>query len=267
MLSRETNKFRYFLEFAYNGKFYHGWQIQPNALTVQEVLNKSFSTLLDQEINMLGAGRTDTGVHAAHFVAHMDVQNPILDPDDLVFRANRFLKGGIRIDTIQAVPSDLHARFSALSRTYHYIISRKKSPFLEDFSWYLSRDMNFASICEATEILSGFKDFTSFARLHSDNKTNDCIIFKANWKQEGDNWIFSIRADRFLRNMVRAIVGTLVDVGTGKINTDDFRTIILAKDRSAAGQSAPAQGLFLTNVEYQEEKFRTTPRPPFFKFF
>ncbi len=267
MLSREINRYRYFLEFAYNGKLYHGWQIQPNALTVQEELNNAFSTLLGEKINLVGAGRTDAGVHAAHFVAHMDLAAPVLDPAELVFKANRFIQGGIRIDAVREVASDFHARFSALSRTYHYIISRKKSAFLDDFSWSLSRDMNFDKICEASECLSSFTDFTSFARLHTDNKTNDCQVALASWKQYDDTWVFKVKADRFLRNMVRAMVGTLIDVGLGKISPDGFREIILAKDRSAAGQSAPAQGLFLTHVEYPKDGFQTSPRSPFFKFF
>jgi len=267
MLSRETNGFRYFIEFAYNGKFYHGWQIQPNAITVQEVMNKAFSTLLGEEVNLVGAGRTDTGVHASHFVAHMDLSLPLSDPLDLVYKANRFLQGGVRIDRIQEVAPDLHARFSALSRTYHYIISRSKAPFMDDFSWNISRDMDFEKIILATESLGGFTDFTSFARLHADNKTNDCKIMDTKWQQCGDIWVFSIKADRFLRNMVRAIVGTLADVGTGKISSKEFQDIIMIKDRSKAGQSAPAQGLFLTHVEYPEDGFTTSPQSPFYRFF
>lgn len=267
MLSREINRYRYFIEFAYNGKLYHGWQIQPNAITVQEVLNRAFSILLGEEINLVGAGRTDAGVHAAHFVAHMDLASPVPDPAELVYKANRFIQEGIRIDAVREVAPDLHARFSALSRTYHYIISRKKSIFLDDFSWVFSRDMDFDKICEASDSLSSFTDFTSFARLHADNKTNDCQVFIASWKQYEDIWVFQVKADRFLRNMVRAMVGTLVDVGLGRISSDDFSKIILAKDRSVAGQSAPAQGLFLTHVEYAKDGILTSPRSPFFRFF
>lgn len=267
MLSLETNKYRYFIEFAYNGKTFHGWQIQPNAITVQEELNRAFSVLLGEQVNLVGAGRTDTGVHAAHFVAHMDVTIPILKPDEMVFKVNRYLQGGIHIDSIIEVASDLHARFSAISRTYNYIISRKRSVFLEDFTWYLPQEMDFDKMCEASGCLSEFKDFTSFARLHADNKTNDCIIALAGWKRYSDFWVFEIKADRFLRNMVRAIVGTLVDVGKGKIRQDEFRRIILNKDRSLAGQSAPAQGLFLTHVEYPRDGFISSPKSPFYNFF
>ncbi len=267
MLSRETNKYRYFIEFAYNGKSYHGWQIQPNALTVQEVLNNTFSTLLGEQVNLVGAGRTDTGVHAAHFVAHVDLKLPILNPEEMVYKANRFIQGGIRIDAIREVSSDLHARFSALSRTYHYVVSRKKSVFLGDFAWHISRDLDFDLLCEAAKSLTGYTDFTSFARLHADNKTNDCKVVLANWKKYGDYWVFQIKADRFLRNMVRAIVGTLLEVGRNKITLDEFREIILAKDRSLAGQSAPAHGLFLSHVEYPQEGFQTSPRSPFFELF
>lgn len=267
MLSQKPNGYRYFVEFAYNGKPYHGWQIQPNALTVQEDMNKAFSTILGEDLNMVGAGRTDTGVHASHFVAHMDLVKEISDPEGLVFKANRFLNGGINISRIQLVDPDLHARFSALSRTYHYIISRDNSPFMDDFSWFCPREMNLDSIREATEKLKRVTDFTSFARLHADNKTNDCKIMDAEWAEYGSSWVFKVKADRFLRNMVRAIVGTLVDVGAGKTSQKEFMKIIDAKDRSAAGQSAPAKGLFLTHVEYPKDGFQTSPRSPFYRFF
>lgn len=267
MLSQESTGFRYFIELAFNGKFFHGWQVQPNAITVQEVLNQAFTTLLGESVNLVGAGRTDTGVHASHYVAHMNLSARIIDTDDLVFKANRFLPGSIRIDKIAPVSPDLHARFSAVSRTYNYIISRHKSPFMEDFSWILNRKLDFQVMKNASETISGFTDFTSFARLHSDNKTNECNILSAGWEDYGDYWIFSITADRFLRNMVRAIVGTMVEAGIGKISLDDLKIIIASKDRSAAGQSAPPQGLFLTHIQYPAGTFNTNPASPFIKFF
>jgi len=267
MLSQEAPVYRYFLELAYKGKFFHGWQVQPNAFTVQEALNQAFSTLLHEKINLVGAGRTDTGVHASHFVAHFDLRTPIKDKSELLFKLNRFLKTGIRIDTIREVGLDLHARFSATSRTYHYIITPERSPFLEDYSWSIPRSLNYDSICEATDSLKNYTDFTSFARLHTDNKTNNCLIADIRWEQNDDYLLFRIQADRFLRNMVRAIVGTLVDVGLGRTSLQEFQDIINAKDRSAAGQSAPAHGLFLTHVEYPQDCFMTTPRSPFYGFF
>ncbi len=267
MLSNKTSGNRYFVEFAYNGGKYHGWQIQPNAITIQEVLNKALSTLLKQDINMVGAGRTDTGVHASHFVAHFDINEEIMDQKDLVIRMNRFLGSDIRIDRIMKVQNDLHARFSALSRTYNYVVSRKKSPFLNDFSWTIYYQLDFDRICEATKCLKEYTDFTSFARLHADTKTNDCDIREAEWLVKGDYWVFRIKANRFLRNMVRAIVGTLVEVGRDKISLDEFKQIIESKNRSSAGQSAPPQGLFLTHIEYPDDKFKASPGPIFFDLF
>ncbi len=264
MLSIKTSGNRYFVEFAYNGGKYHGWQVQPNAVTVQEVLTKAISTLLRQEVNLVGAGRTDAGVHASHFVAHFDIDEEIIDNNVLVDKLNRFLGSDIRIDRILKVPNDLHARFSALSRTYHYVISRKKSPFLNDFAWNIYQPLDYDKMQEATKHILEYRDFTSFARLHADTKTNDCEIMEAEWFEKGDYWVLRIQANRFLRNMVRAIVGTMVEVGRGKISLDDFRRIIELKNRSLAGQSAPPQGLFLTHIEYPDDIFKASPRRVFF---
>lgn len=251
------------MELAFNGKGYHGWQIQPNAISVQEVLNKALSTLLGSEINIVGAGRTDTGVHASHFVAHFDSSLKIANPGQFLFKINRFGLKGIRIDKIQEVHNDLHARFDAVSRTYHYLVSETISPFMADFSWYQYRKLDIAAMNDASAILKTYDDFTSFARLHTDTRTNNCRIIDAGWKDTGEILVFRITADRFLRNMVRAIVGTMADLGAGKIGIDDFKSIIESKDRSNAGQSAPPEGLFLSHVEYRKEDFITTPIAPF----
>jgi tRNA pseudouridine38-40 synthase len=267
MLSGKPSNYRYFVEFAFNGKRFHGWQIQPNALTVQEEMNKSFSTLLGHAVNLIGAGRTDTGVHASHFVAHFDYPGKLEDLRDFTYRINRFLKNDIRIDRIVNVDGESHARFSAVSRTYHYLIGLEKDPFMEDFSWRPGYALDIEIMSEASGILPSYNDFTSFARLHADANNNLCNVIRADWNRQGEYLVFSIKANRFLRNMVRAIVGTLADVGSGKITVDDFRQIIELKDRSRAGQSAPPQGLFLTHIEYPDDIFPSSPRPPFYRLF
>ena len=244
---------RYFIQLSFKGTNYHGWQIQPNAISVQEVLEKSLSTLLREEISVVGAGRTDTGVHASFFVLHFDSLQQDLDSGNFVFKLNRFLPADIGIHKIIKAGNDAHARFSAASRTYQYFVATDKNPFSTDTSFYYSGNLDMCKMNEAAAILFEYEDFTSFSRLHTDVKTNNCKIFLANWKKEGSQLIFTIKADRFLRNMVRAIVGTLLEVGKGKITVEDFRQIIEKKDRGVAGASAPAQGLFLTDIEYPEE--------------
>ncbi|MCD6347850.1 MAG: tRNA pseudouridine(38-40) synthase TruA [Bacteroidales bacterium] len=267
MLSINHSGKRYLLELAYNGYAYHGWQIQPNAWTVQAELKKAFSLLLNEEVNIVGAGRTDTGVHASHFVAHFDFLGDDIDCPDLKFKLNRFLKKDIRIDRLQPVSDDFHARFSALSRTYHYLISREKQPFINNLTWLYDGSLDGDTMNEAARILMKYDDFTSFARLHSDSKTNICSIQNAEWQCTDILCVFKIQADRFLRNMVRAIVGTMVEVGKGKMTVDDFEAVILAKNRSSAAQSAPPEGLFLTEVNYPEEIFEINPIKPFSWFF
>lgn len=242
---------RYFIEFSYNGKNYFGYQIQPKDISVQEVLERALSTLLRERIKTTGAGRTDTGVHAKKMYAHFDTEQ-VLDPN-LVYRLNSFLPGDIAIYRIFRVRDDLHARFDATYRTYHYFVSLKKDPFNQDFCWQFKKDrpLDVEKMNQAAKILFEYEDFGSFAKVGADNKTNICKIYKAEWTQEGDLLKFTISADRFLRNMVRAIVGTLVDVGTGKIGLEDFRNIIEKQDRGSAGTSAPAQGLFLVDVGYE----------------
>lgn len=243
---------RYFIEFSYCGKNYFGYQIQPKQNSVQAELEKALSTLLREEIKTTGAGRTDTGVHAKKIFAHFDTSQ-IIDKD-FCRRINSFLPPDIAVKKIFEVPQDLHARFSATYRSYEYYISLEKDPFSQNSAWQIwKRELDINKMNQACEILFDYEDFSSFAKVGSDNKTNICKIYHAYWKQEGQQLIFFIRADRFLRNMVRSIVGTMIEVGSGKIQPEDLRDIILKKNRNAAGTSAPAQGLFLVDVGYDWE--------------
>jgi tRNA pseudouridine38-40 synthase len=249
-------KTRYFIFISYKGTSYHGWQIQPNSVTVQKILNDALSIVLNEKISTTGAGRTDTGVHAALFCAHFDSDSPDLSSaGNLIFKLNRFLPDDISISSLKKVVADAHARFSAVSRTYRYNISRIKDPFFDHSSWFLFGDIDVASMNHACRLLLQHSDFTSFSRLHSGSKTNICKIYNAAWEEVDNRLIFTIKADRFLRNMVRAIVGTMVEVGLGKMNPGKFEEIIISRDRCRAGKSAPAKGLFLTDIEYPEEIF------------
>lgn len=241
---------RYFLQLSYKGTRYFGWQRQPNAVSMQEVIEKTLSTVLREEIAVVGAGRTDTGVHASFYVLHFDVLNEIMEPEKLLYHLNRFLPDDIAIQKIKKVNSDFHARFSAVSRTYKYYISMVKDPFTTDTSYQFTVPLDIEKMNEAAKMLFEYIDFTSFAKLHTDVKTNNCKIFQAEWETEDNQLVFTIKADRFLRNMVRAIVGTLLEVGKDKITVDDFRKIIEKKNRGAAGTSAPPQGLFLVDIGY-----------------
>jgi len=242
---------RYFIDISYDGSNYHGWQIQPNADTVQHQINLAFSTILNEEINVLGAGRTDTGVHAKKMIAHFDT-NQTIDFEKFKYRINGFLKNDISLNDIYKVKEDAHARFSAISRTYEYRVSRTKNPFSVN-SYFLLRDLDFQSMKKACKFLHGNHDYTSFAKLHSENYTNNCEVFIANWKEDENLLIFTIKANRFLRNMVRAIVGTLIEIGEGKISFSDIETILMSKDRAKAGYSVPANGLSLIDIEYPKE--------------
>jgi tRNA pseudouridine38-40 synthase len=247
---------RYFIFIAYKGTSYHGWQIQPNSVTVQKILDDTLCTVLNEKISTIGAGRTDAGVHALVFCAHFESISPDLDTrKNLVYRLNSFLPRDISVNSIRRVLPDASARFSATSRTYRYNISRNKDPFLHSSSWYIHGDINIGSMNEACSKLFNYSDYTSFSKLHSDTKTNLCKIYEASWTEEGNLLVFTIKADRFLRNMVRAIVGTLVEIGRGKMKPDEFDEIILAKNRCRAGKSAPAKGLFLAHIEYPDEIF------------
>ncbi|MDP2336441.1 MAG: tRNA pseudouridine(38-40) synthase TruA [Bacteroidota bacterium] len=246
---------RYFIELAYKGTNFHGWQIQPNAVSVQECLDKALSVLTRETIAVTGAGRTDTGVHASYFVAHFDSSKLNLDHPDFVHKLNSFLGKNIVIFRVSKVNSEAHARFDAVSRTYQYHINLKKDPFSLETSWYFFRQPDLVKMNEASRILFEYNDFTSFSKLHTEVKTNNCKIYCAEWVQKGSDIVFTVKADRFLRNMVRALVGTILEVGVGKISLDEFRAIIEQKDRGAAGLSVPAHGLFLTDIEYPESIF------------
>ena len=239
---------RYFIYLSYNGTNYNGWQTQPNAPSVQKTLEKCLSVLLLQPISITGAGRTDTGVHAEMMTAHFDVETPIKNISLLVKKLNSFLPKDIAVQKI--VELDLHARFDAISRSYEYRITLQKNPFLNDFAYYFHGKLDFEMMNEAAKTLFDYTDFTSFSKLHTDVKTNNCRIIHAEWTQRGEEWIFKIAADRFLRNMVRAIVGTLLEVGKGKMTIKQFRQVIEAKDRCQAGTSVPACGLYLVHVCY-----------------
>ncbi len=246
---------RYFLQCSYKGTNYHGWQIQPNAISVQEVLEDALSKILREKIAVMGAGRTDTGVHASFFILHFDTSVAEIDSAKMVHKLNSFLPHDIAVQKIWKVDNDAHARFSALSRTYKYFISTEKNPFNSEISFRYLKPLDLGKMNEAAQTLFNYTDFTSFSRLHTDVKTNNCKIYEAEWTQEINQLVFTIKADRFLRNMVRAIVGTLLEVGRGKLSVDEFKNSIELKDRGAAGASAPAQGLFLVEIEYPEEVY------------
>ena len=245
---------RYFLEIAYNGKAYFGWQRQPNQISVQQVLEETLSVLLRTEIKITAAGRTDTGVHAKQLFAHFDF-DVLKDKVELIFRINSFLPKDISVKNIMEVADDAHARFDAIQREYEYRISIGKDPFSQDFAFQLFKKPNVDLMDRAAQMLLRHKDFQCFSRSKTDVKTYNCKIEKANWELEDDFLIFTIVADRFLRNMVRAIVGTLLDVGFGKTTMEDFQKILNSKNRGEAGASAPAHGLYLKKVVYPENIF------------
>ena len=240
---------RYFIELSYNGKKYHGWQIQPDVISVQEKLNDAISTILQKKVEVVGAGRTDTGVHASQMFAHFDIENLI--KGDVVHKLNSILPNDITVYKVFLVDDEMHARFNAESRSYEYRIWLGRNPFLLDFSWQIhSQKPDLSKMNEAANTLLEYTDFQTFSKVKTEVYTFNCDVTAAFWKQEGDLLTFHISANRFLRNMVRAIVGTLVDVGLGKISTNDFRQIIESKNRSNAGLSVPAKGLFLTQIKY-----------------
>lgn len=240
---------RYYIELAYKGTNYHGWQIQPDADSVQETLNKALSVLLKTKIDIMGAGRTDSGVHAKQMFAHFDFDEAI-DSKQLIYKLNSFLPKDIVIFTIFKVDEEAHARFDATKRTYEYHIHTKKDAFENDGSYQFHLPLNCDKMNEACKLLLKHTDFECFSKVHTDVNTFNCKIVEAHWKQEGSKIVFTISADRFLRNMVRAIVGTMINIGTEKISLVDFEKIIESKDRSQAGYSVPAHGLYLTKIEY-----------------
>jgi len=246
---------RYFIYLSYKGTAYHGWQIQPNGLSVQEVLTKSLYTVFRTETEITGAGRTDSGVHARLMVAHFDTDKEIESLTGLTVKLNSILPKDIAVSKIVEVKPDAHARFDAISRKYEYHIVTSKNVFKSEYAARFNEHLDFEAMNQAAAILKEYSDFTSFSKLHTDVKTNNCVIHQASWTQNEGEWIFTIEADRFLRNMVRAIVGTLLEVGRAKMTIELFREIIEAKNRCKAGTSVPAQGLYLVDVQYPEDLF------------
>ena len=240
---------RYFIELSYNGKNYHGWQTQPDVISVQEKINSALSTLYQQEIQVVGAGRTDTGVHASQMFAHFDVDKIV--KGDLVFKLNSILPQDIVVYRVFEVDAEKHARFDAVSRSYEYKVWLGRNPFLLDFSWQIhSQNLDIKIMNEAAKLLLEYENFQTFSKVKTEVYTFNCNVTEAFWEQKGNELTFTISANRFLRNMGRAIVGTLVDVGLGKLTVTDFRKIIESKNRSNAGLSVPAKGLFLTQIKY-----------------
>lgn len=244
---------RYFVEFAYHGAAYHGWQKQTNATTVQAIMEDVLSKLLAEETQLIAAGRTDTGVHARQMWAHFDTPEKLSSSEQFAFRLNAFLPADIAVKRVCAVPEDAHARFSATKRSYRYYVHYKKSPFLSDRSWYLRKRPNTDKMDEAAELIKAFDDFSAFARSNDAATHHRCHIFESMWEHRGEGSVYLIQANRFVRNMVRAIVGTLMEVGYEKCDTAALRSIVESGDRRRAGESAPAHGLFLEGVEYPED--------------
>ncbi|WP_276498303.1 tRNA pseudouridine(38-40) synthase TruA [Pontibacter litorisediminis] len=245
---------RYFLEIAYDGTRFHGWQVQPNALSVQEVLEDSLNKVLREPVSTTGSGRTDTGVHASQQFVHFNAQQP-LDPQQVVYRLNRILPEDISAVDLYLVQPDAHARYDAFARTYHYHITLRKNPFKRYHAWYHSRPLDVEKMNEAAAILLKYEDFTTFSKVKGDTKHYRCNMYEAVWRQAGEELQFTIRANRFLRGMVRLIVGTLVDVGRGKLTVQEFEQIVASQDRRRSSGAAPSEGLYLAKVEYPSELF------------
>ena len=241
---------RYLLELSYNGANYHGWQTQPNSITVQEIIESGISTLLSEKISVVGAGRTDAGVHASYFCAHFDYKDEIQEKADFIFKLNSFLPTDISINNIFKVKNDFHARFDALIRTYQYKLHTEKNPFLANSSYYLKKNIDFNKMNLAVLKLFNYRNFKCFSKSNTDVHTFDCDIKSAGWKFNETHWVFEISANRFLRNMVRAIVGTLIEIGEGKHEITHIDYVIKSKNREIAGYSVPAQGLYLSNIIY-----------------
>lgn len=243
---------RYFLTLAYNGTSFHGWQRQPNARSVQQELEEALSTLLRESITIVGAGRTDTGVHAKEMMAHFEANLSLETEENLPYLLNRFLKEDIVIYSLDKVKADAHARFDAIARTYEYHLGFQKKPFKQQLYYYFHQPVSLEKMNEAAKILLEYEDFEAFAKTHSDVKTFLCKVTKAHWESTADGALFTITSNRFLRNMVRSIVGTLLEVGTGKIPVAEMHKIIKSKNRGEAGFSVPASGLYLTEIKYPQ---------------
>lgn len=241
---------RYFITLSYDGTNYHGWQVQPNADSVQARLNDALSKLLAAETECVGAGRTDAGVHASMMVAHFDTDRE-LDCENFAFRLNRIVPKDIAVQRVERVADEMHARFSAKSRTYHYYVYTRKNPYRRHYATQLHFSPDYDAMNEAAKELLRVEDFTSFSKVNNDQKTNICDVTRAQWVQvKDDMWRFEITANRFLRNMVRAVVGTLLEVGRGRMTKDEFCRVISQKDRCSAGESVPGNALFLVDIKY-----------------
>ena len=250
---------RYFVTLSYDGTSYHGWQVQPNGNTVQEQLQHALTLLLRTLTEVTGAGRTDTGVHARMMVAHFDYTGGALDCTQLAYKLNRLLPRDIAVQQVEPVADDMHARFSAVARTYYYYIHTCKDPFLRHYSYELHYDLDFSLMNQAAALLLQHDDFGAFCKSHTDVKTTLCHVMKAEWRQTAPGrWLFEIRANRFLRNMVRAVVGTLIEVGRHRMTLADFQRVISTGRRTEAGESVPANALFLQFIEYDHSERGTT---------
>ncbi len=240
---------RFFITLSYHGKSYHGWQKQPNAVTVQETVENCFYKIFQEKVKLVGAGRTDTGVHARQFIAHFDLDTDF-NTQHLVYKLNRMLPADISVKALHRVASDAHARFDALTREYKYYISTQKDPFKAEFSALVKRKINIEAMNQAADLLKSHRDFQCFSKVKTDVKTYHCHIKTAYWKREGNQLVFTIVANRFLRNMVRAIVGTLLEIGIGQRSLEDLKSTLESKNRNRAGKSVVAKGLFLHRIEY-----------------
>lgn len=250
-----TFQLRYFIKLAYKGTNYHGWQVQLNAITVQELLNKSFSTIFRTPLEVVGAGRTDNGVHAEEFYAHVDIENEF-KAEEIIYKVNALLPNDIVVYNIFKTTENAHARFDAISRSYEYRIFLGKNPFYTETAWqFLTTKLAIEKMNKAAKILETYNNFKCFSRSNTDVRTYNCNVMQAEWKQTGQLLVFHITANRFLRNMVRAIVGTLIEIGKGKMTLAEFKSVIDSENRCNAGPSAPSQGLFLTNVTYPKSIF------------
>lgn len=248
---------RYFIQLSFRGTTFHGWQSQPNATSVQKQIEQALQTLLRENTVITGAGRTDTGVHARLFVAHFDTANPLpANAKYFIYKMNALLPGEIAIQDIYPVKPDAHARYSAISRTYKYNINQLKDPLVTEYSWHYASPLDVASMNQAALRLLEYTDFTSFSKLHTDVSNNICTISKAEWTRESGQLIFTITANRFLRNMVRAIVGTMIEIGRGKITIEGFCSIIEGRNRNLAGFSVPAKGLMLYHIQYDDNNIK-----------
>lgn len=246
---------RYFLDISYLGTQFHGWQIQPNGNTVQAEIEKALSTILKNEISILGSGRTDTGVHATQQIAHFDFVSAIETPD-LVYKLNSFLPKDISINQMQLVVDEAHSRFDAKKRTYHYHLNQTKNPFKTGSSYYFNKELDIDLILEACELIKGWQNFECFSKVHTEVNNFKCEIYQIGWTQKGGEHLFVVCANRFLRGMIRAMVGTLLDVGMSKTSIPRFMEILKSGDRQKAGRAVPAHGLFLERVAYAPEIYK-----------